>query len=271
MNRNETISYRPLTHVKELHSAVELQKTAWSQDTITSMPQMQAAILHGGSVIGAFHESRLIGFNYGFAGYDGQVTYLASHMMAIHPDYRDKGIGMQLKLEQRLWAIQYGYRKIVWTYDPFEARNGYLNLAKLGGIVSRFLPSFYGEDSNGLAIDRFMVEWEILSERVVSAIANPNEVSAEFGDYPELFVLQSDGNRIAGIRNSNQILDNISGCSIPVPRSGKLLKREQPDLFAAWHNHLREHVAEAFSRGFQVVNLVRTNGHSHHYLLEARR
>jgi len=271
MNNNTVITYSPLTNVTELQSAVELQKTAWSQETITPMPQMMAAILNGGSVIGAFHKDRLIGFNYGFAGYNGQETFLASHMMAIHPDYRDHGIGMQLKLEQRLWAIRYGYRKIVWTYDPFEARNGYLNLAKLGGVVKRFLPSFYGADQYGLAIDRFLVEWDIHSEKVVRALTYQNNFSMDFNVYPELLICQSDEKQIIGIERSNIGMDNLSSCSIPVPQSARRLRDEQPDLFAAWHRHLRELVSEALDRGFQVVNLLRTEGQVHHYVLEVPR
>lgn len=152
------IQYRAIAQVGELLEAVELQKIVWPSDMLTSLPQMAAAVMHGGSVIGAIANNRVLGFCYGFPGYNGHEGYLASHMMAIHPEHRDHGIGMRLKLEQRLWAISYGYRKIIWTYDPFETRNGYLNLCKLGGTVKKYIHAIYGADLQSLPTDRFMVE-----------------------------------------------------------------------------------------------------------------
>lgn len=271
MKENVAIKYSSITKVTELQSALELQKTTWPQESITSMQQMAAAILNGGSVIGAFEENRLIGFNYGFAGYSGHETFLASHMMAIHPDYRDRGIGMQLKLEQRLWAMRYGYRKIRWTYDPFEARNGYLNLTKLGGIVKRFLPSFYGEDQHGLPIDRFLVEWELHSERIEKSLTQQCDSYEDVSLYTSLLDLQLEGKQITGIQRPNICMDSLSCCSIPVPQTSRQFRQEQPQLFAAWHHYLRELISEAFDREFQVVKLVRTEGPAHHYVLEVKR
>ena len=141
-DHDDSILYRLVTDVRELVQMVELQKMVWGPDTLTSMQHMRAAILHGGSVIGAFHEGAVVGFCYGFIGYDGKSPYVGSHMMAIHSEYRDRGIGMRLKLEQRLWAMQAGYGRIVWTFDPFESRNGYLNICKLGGTVSTYIENF---------------------------------------------------------------------------------------------------------------------------------
>jgi predicted GNAT superfamily acetyltransferase len=267
------ISYRIITEVSEVQEVVKLQKTAWSQEMITSMPQMAAAILHGGIIIGAFDGENLIGFNYGFAGYDGCEAYLGSHMMAIHHDYRDRGIGMRLKFEQRLCAIRYGYRKIVWTYDPFEARNAYLNLSKLGGKVNKYISSFYGEDREGLPTDRFMVEWDITTEQVEEANVLQHEITSEKKNYPSLLTYTIDGENFTGIEYSNNhlLLGHIPGCLIPIPRMAHELKSAQSPLFLTWQSYLRCLCSEAFLLHYQVVSFIRGNGPVHYYVLEVKR
>ncbi|MBP1993795.1 GNAT family N-acetyltransferase [Paenibacillus eucommiae] len=219
LNINQEITYRTITEIPELHEAVQLQLTTWGQESVTSMAQMAAAILHGGVVFGAFEGSRMVGFCYGFAGFKGgdvREAYVGSHMMAIHPDYRDRGIGMNLKLKQREWAMEYGYAKIVWTFDPFETRNAYLNLCKLGGTVSQYIPSFYGKDKLQLPSDRFVVEWELASERVVSSIeqlesrAGEKSASASsFSAYPSLLTCDRDGERFTEVRRSEVNFENV--------------------------------------------------------------
>ncbi|MGW6251617.1 hypothetical protein ACWF7H_19985 [Peribacillus butanolivorans] len=56
--------------------------------------------------------------------------------MAIHLQYRNQEIGEQVKLKQREWKIEYGYEKLIWTFDPLEVKNGYLNLSKLGEYIN---------------------------------------------------------------------------------------------------------------------------------------
>lgn len=280
--KQSDLVYRPITQASELKAAVELQKKVWATDTVTSLHQMASAILNGGSVIGAFDQDQnqnqdqeaLVGFNYAFIGYDGHEAYLASHMMAIHPGYRDRGVGMQLKLEQRAWAMRHGYRKIIWTYDPFEARNGYLNLTKLGGSVSRFLPAFYGKDGDGLPIDRFMVEWELGSSRVEQALNGQTAHPADIQLYPSLFNVRVSEEQIVGLQaipKPSFSPTKASRCLVPVPHLAKQLRQEQPGLFAEWHDQLRKHIPEALSCGFRVVQLVRTAGPIHYYVLEAER
>lgn len=47
----------------------------------------------------------------------------------------------------------------MWTYDPLETVNGYLNLSKLGGVCTQYIENCYGEMPDilnaGLPSDRF--------------------------------------------------------------------------------------------------------------------
>lgn len=89
--------------------------------------------------------------------------YLYSHMLAVRKSYRSLGLGFQLKQAQREWAVENGFRLITWTFDPLEAANARLNIGKLGGIVRRYVPDYYGELRDGLnaglPTDRFILEW----------------------------------------------------------------------------------------------------------------
>ena len=254
-DHGEGIQYRLVTDVGELLQAVELQKMVWIPDALSSMQHMRAAILHGGAVVGAFGGGALVGFCYGFIGYDGIAPYVGSHMMAIHPDYRDRGIGMRLKLEQRLWAMEAGYGRIVWTFDPFESRNGYLNVCKLGGTVSTFIHNFYGVDAAGYPTDRFVVNWRLSSDRVARAIEGKLEPTGDAAAYPQLLPVEYDGDRVIGI--GEPALERIGespGLRLAIPRAAAALKQAQPDLYRAWQQRLRDAAIAAFAQGYHVVS-----------------
>ncbi|HUB51584.1 MAG TPA: hypothetical protein VL986_05530 [Terracidiphilus sp.] len=103
-------------------------------------------------------------------GPGGARPYLHSHMLAVKQAYRNRGLGMRLKLEQRLDALSRGIRHMEWTFDPLEIKNAYLNIHRLGAVAREYRPDFYGVSSSrlqgGLPTDRLVAEWELDSERV---------------------------------------------------------------------------------------------------------
>ena len=105
-----------------------------------------------------------------------------SDLLAVRPDLRDRGIGRRLKLAQRQWALAQGIHLITCTYDPLQARNGYLNFTRLGGVVRRYVREFYGtlddELNRGLPADRAVVEWYLRSRRVSRRAAAAGVVEA---------------------------------------------------------------------------------------------
>ena len=70
--------------------------------------------------------------------------HLHSHLTAVLPSVRDRGVGTALKFDQRAWAHEQGIPLIGWTFDPLVRRNAWLNLVKLGATVGEYLPNFYG-------------------------------------------------------------------------------------------------------------------------------
>ncbi len=110
-------------------------------------------------------------------------AYLHSHMLAVRERYRDRGLGAQLKLEQRREALSRGIRHMEWTFDPLEIKNAHLNIHKLGAIVRSYYVNFYGVSSSrlqgGLPTDRLVAEWYLDSDRVNGILEGQPPVAYE--------------------------------------------------------------------------------------------
>jgi predicted GNAT superfamily acetyltransferase len=174
------IQIRPCQGLEEIVACVQMQKDVWSYSERDLVPHRVFIVARriGGHVIGAFDGERLVGFAMAIPGISQGRPYLHSHMLAVHPDYRNQGIGRRLKLFQREEALSRGVTRMEWTFDPLEIKNSFLNLAKLGAIVRRYIPNIYGVSSSRLhgqlPTDRLCAEWWLDSDRVRSTLAgNP--------------------------------------------------------------------------------------------------
>ncbi len=157
---------------------VELQREVWNFDPAELVPVhvLAVAFKTGGQVLGAFDEQgSQVGFALSFPAFRGERRYLHSHMLAVLPQWQNRGVGRQLKLAQRDEALARGIDLIEWTFDPLEVRNAYFNLARLGAIVRRYIPDLYGPSSSplhrGLPTDRLVAEWWLNAPRVIAATA----------------------------------------------------------------------------------------------------
>jgi predicted GNAT superfamily acetyltransferase len=166
------IMIRPLQEVQEMSIGVDLQRRVWGYREIDTVPSQMFIVAResGGQVLGAFHHGKAIGFALAFAGIRRGAVYLHSHMVGVLPEYQDRGVGRLLKLAQRDDAIARGIDLIEWTFDPLQLKNAHFNLMRLGVIVRRYIPNFYGRTSSplhaGLPTDRLVAEWWIRSARV---------------------------------------------------------------------------------------------------------
>jgi len=180
----------------ELEACVRMQTETWGYDVSDVIPRKAYKVAQkiGGQVMGAFDTElagagdldgpqsgpeSMVGFLMALPGVksvDGLASpYLHSHMLAVKSEYRNRGIGVQLKLAQRREALERGIRLIEWTFDPLEIKNAWLNIVKLGAVVSNYLADFYGVSSSrlqgGLPTDRLVAEWHLDSPRVAAALA----------------------------------------------------------------------------------------------------
>jgi predicted GNAT superfamily acetyltransferase len=185
------IAIRSCAGFDEMTACVRLQIQTWGYDASDVLPRKAFVLAQriGGQVIGAFDTEiasgsvksapeSLVGFVLSLPGMKtgpGEPrAYLHSHMLAVREGYRNRGLGTQLKLEQRREALERGIRHMEWTFDPLEVKNAFLNLHKLGAIARRYEVNFYGASSSrlqgGLPTDRLVAEWELDSPRVEAAL-----------------------------------------------------------------------------------------------------
>ncbi len=176
----------------ELGACVKMQGDVWGYEGNDIIPRRAFVVARhvGGQVIGAFDEpaGQLVGFAMALPGVKTAATgepprpYLHSHMLAVDPAWRNEGLGQQLKRFQREEALARGLDHMEWTFDPLEVKNAFLNIHRLGAIVRRYLPDFYGVSSsrlqNGLPTDRLVAEWHLSSRRVAGVLAG------DFGPLP---------------------------------------------------------------------------------------
>jgi predicted GNAT superfamily acetyltransferase len=225
-----TITVRPFRDLSEMGECVRLQQLVWGysdRDVVPSRVFLIASRCNG-QVLGAFDRDRAIGFSLAFLGSRDQQVYLHSHMVGVHPDYQNLGVGRQLKLAQRAEALARGIDLIEWTFDPLQTRNAYFNLVRLGAIVRSYIPNFYGNTSSplhgGLPTDRLVAEWRLRSPHVLDCIA---------------------GKPFSGT--------NVHG--ITMPRNIAQIADTDPAKATQMQSRLRFNFEQRFAQGYAVVGL----------------
>jgi predicted GNAT superfamily acetyltransferase len=183
------VTIRKCESLEEMHACFALQKEVWGfadADLIPVRVFVVAAKI-GGQVIGAFVRrngaNELIGFALAIPGTRNGHAYLHSQMLAVHRQYRNRGLGRRIKLHQREDALARGFELMEWTFDPLEIKNSYLNIEKLGAIARRYSVNQYGVTSSplqgGLPTDRLVAEWWMKSKRVEAVLSGGPDAKFE--------------------------------------------------------------------------------------------
>jgi predicted GNAT superfamily acetyltransferase len=229
---NFKISIRPLDTPNNLEQAREIFDLVWIQNFSTEITiNLLKAMLHSGSYLsGAFIDKKLVGAAFAFPATNGGL-HLHSHMTAVLDEYRNKGIGYAIKIDQWYWAKKNNYKEITWTFDPLVGRNAKLNLIKLGVDISAYYPNFYGDMPDALNAgdesDRVMASWKVTGDQPVakSVIINPDKADT-------LIKIPED---IVAIRSKN-ISENLK-----------------------WRHKVRDEFIQAFEKGGKVVGFSANN------------
>lgn len=231
----------------------DLQRAAWGMADVEVVPrgQLITAAHFGGMVLVAYDGDRPVGFVYGFVGLDGDQTVLCSHMLGVLPEYRSRDLGRRLKLAQRDAARERGLRRVVWTFDPLESRNAYLNLHKLGAVAAHYYVDRYGrmrdELNRGLPTDRLLADWRLDEpvgrHHVADAAAAPALAGAvDEGGLPRPGELDRDA------------LD-APVARVALPADVGAVKRADAGAALAWRLGVREALRAAFDAGLRAVDL----------------
>lgn len=241
---------RPFASASEIRAAEDLQFRVWGFEPVEVVPLhvLLTASRHGGCLLGAWHEERLIGFTFGFRGSDLDGTpVLCSHLLAVDAPARGLGVGRALKWAQRTWARNAGLSRIVWTFDPLEHGNARLNLSRLGATCDRYLVDLYGtlrdELNAGLPTDRLEVVWNLDDPAVVLRAAGraPGEV-----DHGPLLDPEGPGARLADPTPFVRV-------RLRAPDDARSMRRNDPATAHAWRMHLRQGLRGLFAQGYRLV------------------
>jgi predicted GNAT superfamily acetyltransferase len=234
---------RPCESLAELEACVELQRQVWGYSDADLVPVtiLTVAQKTGGHVLGAFDNDRMVGFTLAFSTFRAGAPYLHSHFLGVLPEYRDRGVGRALKLQQREHCLRNGVKLMEWTVDPPEIKNARLNIVRLGGIVRRFIPNLYGVTSNrlhgNLPTDRLVVQWHLHSDRVKAPLS---------GKVPR---------------------PGPNSVRITLPAGIARMRQENPGAARTIQTKLRREFEDHCSRGFAVTGFEIEKGNAS-YLLE---
>lgn len=276
INDPDSIVLKALQNAEEIKPLEALQKLIWSGSDTDIIPQhmMLTAAQNGGLVIGAYDEEQVVGFVFGFIGLyneDGKARIKhCSHMLGVHPEFRDAGVGARLKRAQWQLVRQQGLELITWTYDPLESRNAYLNFAKLGAICSTYKRNFYGpmeDDLNtGIPSDRFQVDWWVNSQRVVKRLRRDPGKRLNLAQYLAADVPIINATELTGGGFPAPYQDRMDTLENPatrpnltlfeIPGNFQAIKAADMDLAREWRMYSRVIFELFFNQGYMVTDFV---------------
>jgi predicted GNAT superfamily acetyltransferase len=236
MGATTEFEIRELRSFDELSEAVRLQQQIWGFDDVDLIPLRMfiVATKIGGQALGAFHDGKMIAFCLCLPALKpGGYSYLHSHMLGVLPEYRNSGIGRQLKFRQREYALTQGIELIEWTFDPLEIKNAFFNIQRLGAIARRYVRNQYGTTSSrlhgGLPTDRLIAEWWLRSARVA---VRENAISTE-------------AKRVEA--------------SIRVPAQISEIREREPERAREIQNTIAQQFEHYFNQGLAVTGFERTS------------
>ncbi len=157
---------REAASFEELDACIALQQQTWGYADIEVVPRNLFVLAQtlGGHVACAWdQQGTLAGFAMAIPAHEVGLPprpYLHSHMLAVAPAHRDRGLGFALKQWQREDALRRGITLMRWTFDPLVAKNAFFNLERLGAGAREYLPNFYGR-RGALPTDRLLAEWRL--------------------------------------------------------------------------------------------------------------
>jgi len=259
----DNIEYRELKDFSIYDALEEVQRDSWNMPDRELVPKrlIYATQKSGGVAIGAFNDNELIGYCWGWTGKkDPYGVFIYSHHNAVKKQYQNLGIGYNLKVKQREWALDHNYVYINWTFDPLQSNNCYLNLHKLGATCNTYHENYWGEmldDLNkGIDTDRFYCNWILNSNDVRSRLVK------EFRNYGDLIndyefhtIATEEVDSLLEVTNINLNL-SFPTIFVQIPHNFKDMIRRDKEKIVDWRKKTREVFKTYFKRGYIAIDFV---------------
>ncbi|MFQ5612080.1 MAG: GNAT family N-acetyltransferase [Anaerolineae bacterium] len=256
------VEIRTIRTLSDLRRCHNIQRATWGYSDLMVIPytQLLSTVHNGGVLLGAYVNNELIGFVYGYLGMASGKLYLFSQRMGVLPDYQSQSIGYRLKAAQREQMLRQGIDMIVWTYDPLEGKNATLNIEKLGAVVRTYARNIYGIVQNplqmGLAMDRFLAEWPLMSDRVRERmrgyISRPDAEAWMSGEvYPIANYASWEQDLPRPMAADLELTDDV--LLVQVPSDLQAIKRTDLTVARGWRTMTRQIFEHYFRRGYVVT------------------
>jgi chorismate synthase len=267
--REEVVEARPLRQPWEYRACIELQRRTWGPGYREVVPASMLKVTQrmGGVVAGAFsREERLLGFVFGLTSrVQGRMVHW-SHMLAVLPENRNRGIGRQLKAYQREAAGASGVEEIRWTFDPLVARNAHFNVTRLGVDIFDFIADMYGETGSELhryGTDRLLARWPVAGEERAPAVS-PEDAEA----MPVLNVAPTERAPDAPLLDGRVTASLPVRIRVAIPSDIEELGRRSVTCARAWRESSRAAFEHALAGDYGVAGFVRGDQGRSHYVLQ---
>ena len=262
------VVYRTEHTIADLHAFVDLEIAIWGLDARDAVPAnlLHAVTQNGGVLIGAYAASsgQPIGLAFGFPTRRGDRWLLWSHMTGVHPQFQRQGIGLELKSQQRQWALDNGFTQMRWTFDPLQAGNAHFNLALLGARADKYHVNYYGEMGDTinahLPSDRVEAVWDLESPGLAE-----HSAATELPPHDDCFALKIGQNGWPVLGSAVDIYPDRLCAEIPAR-----LDLVHDDQAAVWRLALRSALQPMLERGFVISGFQRHSGRCW-YVLSAPR
>lgn len=248
--------YRPLATPEDAAACFELQGEVWGR-TFDRVPAslLRVATGIGGLAIGAFDDAgTLVGFVFSLAGLHNGEPIHWSHMLAVREAVRGTGVGRHLKEMQRSVLARRGITRVLWTFDPLQARNAHLNFNRLGVSLLDYVENMYGITASplhhGIATDRLIVM--LPTTAVVAGRAASNWSGNTNGTVPVLTPFPRNGDIQVDLDDTA-----VPTVLIEIPADLQQVIATTPDVAGTWRLATRANFQSALRRGYRVTGLRR--------------
>lgn len=249
-----SVAVRQLVDRDECADGSALLARIWGTQLVSApfTGDVLTSLLHaGGCILGAFDGSSMVGLTVGIAGAP-KTDELYSMIAGVDAGHAGRGVGLALKLAQRVWALEHGATSMVWTFDPLIRRNAHFNINRLGVRIEQYLRDFYPPMHDALnradLTDRLVAVWDLLAPR----LRGPDPADATV-------VLHADA-------DSEPVRSATAGAVwlVGTPKDIEAIRVQDATLARRWRMSIREVMHEAQRAGHRITGFTESG----QYVLE---